>query len=93
MRLVTRFVFQQDFFGDKTFEKAYRTFVADTAQSAWCSRIKEHGQIKEVIAPNWNPKVHPCKEDDYPTTGELWPQVLQTNGLDALNAAVYIGEG
>jgi hypothetical protein len=87
MRLVTRFAFQWKYFGDKAFEDAFKAFVNATAQSVWCSSDKTTART----APNWNPGFGPPQEStDYPTTGGLWPQVLQTDGLDALNAALQI---
>jgi hypothetical protein len=92
MRLVTRFVYQQKFFADKTFEEAFREFVGKTANAVCSREIPENTDKKKwVIAPNWNPPFGPPEEGDLPTSGELWPQVLQTDGLDALNAAVHIG--
>jgi hypothetical protein len=99
MRLVTRFAHQHRFFNDQEFEKAFRRFVESTAKSAWCSRkIPEVGdKTKWEIAPNWNPGFGPPEEGQQPTSYDanpgllLWPQVLQTNGLDALNAAVQLG--
>lgn len=63
-----------------------KSFLNSTAQSVWCSQdIK--GQPNSVISRNWNPGFGPSGENTR-ETGELWPQVFQTNGLDALNAAV-----
>jgi hypothetical protein len=89
MRLVTRFAFQHNYFSDKPFEAAFKQFVKATAQSAWCSGNTTTGET----GPNWNPKFGPPGENTYPTSGGLWPQVFQTDGLDALNAAVQIGGG
>jgi Glycosyl hydrolase family 76 len=92
MRLVARFVYQQKFFADKKFEEAFREFVGKTADAVCRREIPETTDKKKwVIAPNWNPPFGPPEEGDLPTSGELWPQVLQTDGLDALNAAVHIG--
>jgi hypothetical protein len=90
MRLVTRFVFQHSFFGDCAFEESFKRFVGATAKSVWCSR----DAATNTTANNWNPGLPPPKptrEDQQPTRRELWPQVWQTDGLDALNAAVRIG--
>jgi hypothetical protein len=85
MRLVTRFAYQHKFFGDIEFEKTFKAFVEATAESVWCSR--DTGTTN--IAPNWNPGFGPPQEST-PHSGGLWPQVFQTGGLDALNAAVQI---
>jgi len=87
MRLVTRFAHYYNFFADNSFEAIFKTFVNATAESVWCSCDKNTG----TTAPNWNPGFGPSQESTQPTSGELWPQVLQTDGLDALNAAVQIG--
>jgi hypothetical protein len=86
MRLVTRFARRYNFFADNSFEKTFKMFVASTAESVWCSSEKNTG----TTAPNWNPGFGPPEEGKQPTSGELWPQVFQTDGLDALNAAVQI---
>jgi len=86
MRLVARFAYQHNFFTDKAFEETFRSFVETTAESVWCSR----NTTTKDIAPNWNPGFGPPREGTLPTSGELWPQVFQTDGLDALNAAVQI---
>jgi Glycosyl hydrolase family 76 len=94
MRLVTRFVHDHAYFSDKAFEKKFNDFVNATAQSAWYSRDR----AKNETAPDWNPGLKPDQypgkelpgEDGQPAFGELWPQVWQTDGLDALNAAVQI---
>jgi hypothetical protein len=99
MRLVTRFVKAHNFFDDPKFKEKYKAFVLATAESAWCSRKSpETGdKSKWLIAPNWNPPNGPSQENDYPISyandpgALLYPQVLQTNGLDALNAAHDIG--
>lgn len=62
-----------------------KNFVNATAQSVWCSQDNK-GQANSVISHNWNPGFGPSEENTK-ETGELWPQVFQTNGLDALNAA------
>jgi len=85
MRLVTRFARYYNFFADNSFEATFKTFVNATAESVWCSGDKNTG----TTAPNWNPGFGPSQESNQPTS-ELWPQVLQTDGLDALNAAVQI---
>jgi hypothetical protein len=92
MRLVTRFVLQHGFFGDAAFETQFKAFVSATAEAAWCTRLipKVGDKTKWVIAPSWTPD-SPPQEKSQDTTDDLWPQVLQTNGLDALNAAVLIG--
>jgi hypothetical protein len=87
MRLVTRFAVHHDYFADKAFETAFKAFVNATAESVWCSGNTTTAET----APNWNPKFGPPGENEYPTKGELWPQVFQTDGLDALNAAVQSG--
>jgi hypothetical protein len=87
MRLVTRFAVQHNYFADKAFESAFKAFVNATAESVWCSGNTATAET----APNWNPKFGPSGENQYPTKGELWPQVFQTDGLDALNAAVRSG--
>lgn len=91
MRLVTRFARDWNYFDDKAFEARFKTFVNATAQSAWCSRDKDN---LATIVSNWNPGDPPGhgpeREGTQPETGSLWPQVHQTNGLDALNAAVQI---
>jgi hypothetical protein len=86
MRLVTRFAHRHNFFADSNFEKDFKQFVNLTAQSAWCSCDK----TTSSTAPNWNPGFGPVEEGEQLTSGDLWPQVHQTNGLDALNAAVQI---
>lgn len=86
MRLVTRFALRYSFFSDRGFEEKFKTFVNATAQSVWCSCDKATG----TTAPNWNPGFGPPQEGEQPTSGGLWPQVFQTDGLDALNAAVQI---
>jgi hypothetical protein len=85
MRLVTRFAYQHNFLADKIFEDKFKQFVNATAESVWCSCEK----TTSVTASNWNPPFGPPEESN-PGSGGLWPQVLQTNGLDALNAAVQI---
>jgi hypothetical protein len=89
MRLATRFAVQHNYFSNKPFETAFKAFVNATAESAWCSGNTTTGET----GPNWNPKFGPPQENEYPTKGELWPQVFQTDGLDALNAAVQISTG
>jgi hypothetical protein len=86
MRLATTFAQQHDFFDDQSFRGAFKAFVGATAQSAWCSRDR----AADATAPNWNPGF-PTNEDGQPRHGGLWPQVWQTDGLDALNAAVCVG--
>lgn len=88
MRLVTRVVQEWNYFKDVDpgFKKTFDTFVNATAESAWCSGDKKTG----TTASNWNPPYGPPLEGKQPTSGGLWPWVHQTNGLDALNAAVQI---
>jgi hypothetical protein len=86
MRLVTRFAVHYEYFADDAFKKTFNEFVDVTAESVWCSRDKATNRTGR----NWNPKFDPSGEDDQPADGELWPQVWQTDGLDALNAAVQI---
>jgi hypothetical protein len=82
MRLVTRTALEWDYFGDKAFADRFKAFVNATAKSVWSSRGE-----KNTTAPNWNPGHGPDQEGTQPTSGSLWAQVHQTNGLDALNAA------
>ncbi len=91
MRLVTRFARAHGFFADKDFEGTFKGFVKATAESAWCSREipKDGDKTKWVISPNWNPEMGP-REENQPVKDDILPQVLQTAGLDALNAAVQI---
>jgi hypothetical protein len=89
MRLATRFAHSNDI-GKELIAK-FKEIVFASAQSAWCSRrIPSSEKTKWLIAPNWNPGFGPPEEDTQQTTGDLWPQVFQTNGLDALNAADQI---
>jgi hypothetical protein len=90
MRLVTRFACYNYFFGDNSFGETFKAFVDSTAESVWCSRVTTT-DTTATTAPNWNPGFGPPQESPQPPpSGELWPQVFQTNGLDALNAAVQI---
>jgi hypothetical protein len=91
MRLVTRFAFHYKFFNDSKFEQTFQTFVDASAQSVCCTRDK----TTDRTVPNWNCAfksptcpLGPPEEGGQPTSGDLWPQVWQTAGLDALNAAV-----
>ncbi len=86
MRLVTRFARRYNYFADSSFAETFKAFVDATAESVWCSCDKSRG----TTAPNWNPGFGPPPESTQPTSGGLWPQVFQTDGLDALNAAVQI---
>jgi hypothetical protein len=90
MRLATRFVRSYDI-GEELRAK-FKEIVLASAQSAWCSRIPSSEKTKWLIAPNWNPRFGPSEEGEQQTTGDLWPQVFQTNGLDVLNAAVQISK-
>lgn len=89
MRLVTRFAHVNKFVNDD-----FRYFVDATARSVWCSRVqgdKDHPENR--IKPNWNPGFGPSQETEQEKlymNADIWPQVFQTNGLDALNAAVQI---
>ena len=95
MRLVTRFVLEHKFFNDAKFEEEFRTVVDLTAEAAWRGRWIPDDKTKWVIAPSWSNDA-PDGEQGFRTdyVGEpknlLFPQVLQTNGLDALNAAYRI---
>jgi glycosyl hydrolase family 76 len=95
MRLVTRFVSKNHFFNDTKFEEEFRTIVDSTAEAAWRGRRIPDDKTKWVIAPNWSNDA-PDKEKEFATSyvdapgNLLFPQVLQTNGLDALNAAYRI---
>ena len=82
MRHVTRFAMRHDFA-----DAAFKDFVNTTAQSVWCSRDKN----QNVISRNWNPPLGPPEEND-PLSSGFRALVLQTGGLDALNAAVRITE-
>jgi hypothetical protein len=96
MRLVTRCAVHYKYFGDPSFKQTFQTFVDATAQSVWCSR----DETTDSTATNWNcPYTNrgcafgPSGEGSQPKDGKLWPQVWQTAGLDALNAAVQIRTG
>jgi hypothetical protein len=91
MRLVTRFAIHYKYFGAPSFKEMFRTFVDATAQSVWCSRDNTTNRT----GANWNCpfantdcSLGPPEEGNAPRDGLLWPQVWQTDGLDALNAAV-----
>jgi hypothetical protein len=86
MRLVTEFAVHCKFFDDEKFKKTFTDFVDLTAESAWCSRDTATNRT----GPHWNPKFNPARETEQLVDGELWPLVWQTDGLDALNAAVRI---
>lgn len=83
MRLVTRFVIEHNFFGDQQFKATITQFVNATAAAVWRNR----NAVNNTTLANWNPGFGPPEESQQPTTGQLWPQVWQTDGLDALNAA------
>ena len=95
MRLVTRFVSKNNFFNDTKFKEEFRTIVNSTAEAAWRGRRIPDDKTKWVIAPNWSNDA-PDQEKRFATNyagapeNLLFPQVLQTNGLDALNAAYRI---
>ena len=95
IRLVTRFVLKNYFFNDAKFEEEFRTVVDSTAEAAWRGRWIPDDKTKWVIAPSWSNDA-PDQEKGFPTNyvnspeNLLFPQVLQTNGLDALNAAYRI---
>ena len=80
LRFIVRFAETHNLVND-----TLKDFVNATAQSVWCSQDNK-GEANSVIARNWNPGFGPG-EENIKETGGLWPQVLQTNGLDALNAA------
>ena len=91
MRLVTRIALSWNYFDDEAFKTKFKTFVNTTAESAWCSRDRDN---KGTIKANWNPDFDPEEKEFVPpkqwNSVGLWPQVYQTNGLDALNAAWQI---
>jgi hypothetical protein len=59
-------------------------FLAATAQAAW------NTSNNYQIARDWNPGQGPPQEN-VPVSDGIWPQVLQTCGMDAFNAALKVG--
>jgi hypothetical protein len=65
-------------------------FLDATSQAAWNTRHKDPDKDQDQIARDWNPTQGPPQEND-PWSDAIWPQVLQTCGMDAFNAALKVG--
>jgi hypothetical protein len=89
LRLMTKFARQHNMIDD-----TFKDFVNTTAQSVWCSRdtVNIDGLPKKIVAHNWNSSEYGPPEENTKHTEELWPLVLQSGGLGALNAAQQLLE-